>query len=127
VVSLPVGYRTLWVGGVSYYYERGVFYRRAPSGYVVVEAPPGRVFVKENPVIVQPSEYARGEVFVMAYSLNVRSGPGLDFSVIDQVYQDDILEIHGKEGEWLYVKLPNGKNGWVMKTYTFQKTPPASG
>jgi hypothetical protein len=127
VVGLPVGYRSLWVGGISYYYYNDVFYRRVPSGYMVVEAPSEIKVVKEISAIIQPSVYTRGEVFVTSYSLNIRSGPGLDFPVIDQVYRDDSLEIHGKTDGWLYVKLPNGQFGWVMKTYTFEKYPPASG
>ena len=39
VTYIPSGHRTVWAGGVSYYYYNNVYYRPAPSGYVVVPAP----------------------------------------------------------------------------------------
>ncbi|WP_226703680.1 DUF6515 family protein [Microbulbifer elongatus] len=41
VPILPAGYVNLAVGGSPYYYHGGYYYRPAPSGYVVVEAPLG--------------------------------------------------------------------------------------
>jgi len=43
VVKLPRGHRAVRVGKDRYYHHRGVFYRRGPSGYVVVGAPIGAV------------------------------------------------------------------------------------
>jgi hypothetical protein len=37
---LPIGYTTLWVRGLPYYYADDVYYTRVPSGYQVVDAPP---------------------------------------------------------------------------------------
>ena len=41
VPILPAGYMTMAVGGNPYYYHGGYYYRPAPTGYVVVEAPLG--------------------------------------------------------------------------------------
>lgn len=41
VPILPAGFVNLAVGGVPYYYHGGYYYRPAPSGYVVVNAPLG--------------------------------------------------------------------------------------
>ncbi|WGL15679.1 DUF6515 family protein [Microbulbifer bruguierae] len=38
---LPAGFVSLGVGGVPYYYQGGHYYRPAPAGYVVVDAPLG--------------------------------------------------------------------------------------
>jgi hypothetical protein len=43
VASLPPGYETPVVDGVTYYYFAGVFYTYTGQGYVVVAAPPGAV------------------------------------------------------------------------------------
>jgi hypothetical protein len=43
VVSLPKNHRTVSVGRTRYFYQHGTFYRKAPAGYVVVNAPPGAV------------------------------------------------------------------------------------
>jgi len=39
VTTLPVGYRTVRYGPSVYYVNRGVYYRRHHSGYVVVTRP----------------------------------------------------------------------------------------
>ena len=39
VRRLPAGSRTVWVGKSRYYHNHGVFYRRGPSGFLVVNAP----------------------------------------------------------------------------------------
>lgn len=41
IVKLPVGYKTIAMGGVYYYHHHGVFYKKGPSGYAVVRAPIG--------------------------------------------------------------------------------------
>ena len=40
-VNLPFGYRTAMIRGIPYYSFGGVYYRRVPAGYIVVEAPIG--------------------------------------------------------------------------------------
>ena len=45
VVSLPKNHRTVSVGRTRYFYQHGTFYRKAPAGYVVVNAPLGAVVV----------------------------------------------------------------------------------
>jgi Ni/Co efflux regulator RcnB len=127
IVSLPVGYTRIWIGGEGYYSYGGVFYRRMPSGYVVVEPPADVVVEEETPNIVQPTEPAAGKVSVATSVLNVRTGPGLSYDVIYQIQEGYILEIHGRELGWLYVQLPNGEFGWVMKGFTSPMGPPASG
>ena len=43
VRDLPLGFACLFIGGMEYYYWEGMYYRQAPSGYVVVPAPVGAV------------------------------------------------------------------------------------
>ena len=40
---LPAAFATLAIAGMTYYYSQGVYYRRAPHGYVVVAPPEGAV------------------------------------------------------------------------------------
>ena len=54
VEGLPVGYRTVVVGGAPYYYYDGYYYRHYPYGYVVVPAP----VVTPNVVYAPPAEAA---------------------------------------------------------------------
>jgi hypothetical protein len=39
VVSIPIGHRTMIIGGATYYYYNNVYYRPCPSGYIVVPEP----------------------------------------------------------------------------------------
>jgi len=52
---------------------------------------------------------------VQAEALNVRGGPAAEYDVLGQVKQGDELEIvaQTEEGDWLWVRLANGKEGWV--------------
>jgi hypothetical protein len=128
VAGLPVGYRTVWVGGSTYFVYGGVFYRRAPAGYIVVNAPDTVIIEDTAPSLVQPSYEASGQVSVTASVLNVRLGPGKDYAVIYQIHKGYVLEVHGKTtGGWLYVELPNGEFGWIMKRFTNRLDPDASG
>lgn len=43
MARLPLGHRSVWVGGHEYYHHNGIFYRRGPSGYVIVQPPFGAV------------------------------------------------------------------------------------
>ncbi len=121
VPALAVGFITSLVGGLTYYYYGGVYYQKAPSGYVVVKAPSAAVVVEEPPVVVS------GRVSVTAITLNIRSGPGMNFEVIGQVSQNDVMVIIGNAPEWLYIKLPSGKFGWVSEKFTTPVFPPPSG
>lgn len=110
VSSLPVGFVTLTLGGLLYYELNGVYYRRVTDGYVVVEPPV---------VVERPNPAVSGDrIVVQTDLLNVRTGPGLDQEVMDQVSRGSVLRVIGKEPGWYYVELPDGSRGWVMEQFT---------
>ena len=43
VTALPVGYRTYWFHGASWYFAEGVWYQAGPGGFVVARPPVGLV------------------------------------------------------------------------------------
>lgn len=58
------------------------------------------------------------QAVVSADALNVRSGPGTTFAVIDVVHSGDELPITGQSGTgWLRVTLSSGSTGWINGTY----------
>lgn len=131
VTSLPWGYSEIVIGGSHYFTYGGIYYRRIPSGYMVTE-PPVTNIVIYNQERLQKMEGAetlssQGEVVVTAAGLNLRLGPGLQHRAIDQVQRGDILEVIGEADGWLYVQLPSGKFGWVMRQFTDPANPPAKG
>jgi uncharacterized protein YraI len=49
------------------------------------------------------------------FRVNVRSGPGTQYTILDQIRANDALDITGQlaDGTWLRVNF-NGQEGWVM-------------
>ncbi|MCB2184894.1 MAG: SH3 domain-containing protein [Deltaproteobacteria bacterium] len=122
--TLPWGYSTVFIGGVTYYSYMGVYYRPAPMGYVVVtppavvEAPPPETLGVPEPGTV---------VVVVSNGLNVRQGPSYQHAVIAVANQGDQLVVQASAPGWLYVQLPDGILGWVDQRYTAPLAPPANG
>ncbi len=57
---------------------------------------------------------------VNAYYLNVRSGPGLGYSVVSVVAGGDVVELAGYRNAsttWVKIRLDNGVQGWVNANY----------
>ena len=49
--------------------------------------------------------------------LNVRSGPGLMFGVVDQVYPGDTLPLLEEQVGWVKIRYQQNREGWVSATY----------
>ncbi len=52
---------------------------------------------------------------VTVKALNIRQGPGLRHTTVDQVEYGEVLRTRGKRSEWLRVQAPGGAVGWVPK------------
>jgi uncharacterized protein YgiM (DUF1202 family) len=127
IAALPFGYTTVSVGGTPFYCYGGVYYRQVPAGYMVVEPPPQVVVVQQPPQAAVATPNAGDRVTVSAQRLNVRTGPGLNFSVIQVINHGDTLEVYGNAPGWLYVKFSSGIFGWVQETYTSSASVTPSG
>ena len=69
-------------------------------------------------VLSGTSVFANAEMGeVIASTLNIRSGPSTDNSIIGYVHRGDKLQILGKSNGWYKVKLSNGKIGWGSGNY----------
>ena len=118
VVSIPIGARAVLFGGITFYVSDDVYYRKVPEGYLVVVRPAHKDDLQEASS-VEPSYRVTGKMaIVQAHTLNVRSGPGLNFPVVRQVRRHQALTIHGYAPEWLYVEMADGTFGWVMLKHT---------
>lgn len=56
-------------------------------------------------------------VTVQARLLNVRSGPGTEYSRLNQVRKGETLPVYKKEASWLLVRLADDSTGWVSEDY----------
>jgi len=114
LASVPLGSVSFVLGGTPYWYYSGTYYRRVPSGYTVVDAPPNAVITQES----DDRDVVGERVSITARSLNVRSGPGGNHAVIANLQYGTTLVVRGYAPGWLYVELPHGRFGWIMKKFT---------
>jgi hypothetical protein len=66
---------------------------------------------------------------ITARVLNIRRGPGTNYPVINQLQQNDVVEIAGKnaDGSWLQIVYPTGTigRGWISASYAQVRGSPA--
>lgn len=65
-------------------------------------------------VVFLPAAYAAPGVITS--NVNVRSGPGTNFAVVDVVQRGTQVDVQQCQGSWCYVAKP-GPDGWVSSTY----------
>lgn len=49
-------------------------------------------------------------------SVNVRTGPGTQYRVVDQLYRGEHVNIDARRGSWCHV-VKSGPDGWVACSY----------
>lgn len=113
----PYGYRRPWPRSSAYISLSGIFYQSPPARYVVVNTPPETIVVRETYSVVQPVESITGNVRVTVSTLNIRTGPGLGYSLVGQVEEGSILQLRGKSDSWSFVRLPDGRSGWAKSVF----------
>jgi len=115
VASLPSGFSIMAAAGGTYFYFGETYYQPCRQGYRVVRRPAG---LRPRPA---PPARFRDQVRVSVRILNIRSGPGSRYGVIGQACHGTALTILDHDRGWLYVRLPNGRIGWVMDRYTSER------
>lgn len=119
VPVLPSSAVLVTVEGVPYYDCSGVYYRQIPEGYVVVTLPVAKAEI---------AGVVKGlRLQVQVPLLNVRSGPGLDFTIVGQIGENTMLDVEEFQSDWSKVKLRDGSSGWVQNMYTSVIPPSAQG
>lgn len=58
---------------------------------------------------------------VLGSSVNIRTGPGLSYSVKASAKNGETFEVIGLKGDWVNIKLKNGSNGWIAGWLVSQK------
>ncbi len=113
VTTLPFGCTSFIWNDVEYYTYAGIYYRPSYGGYVVVEEPDNLPSPWE--IDPPPVDFVK----VNTELLNVRSGPSVNFPVIEQAMYGERLQVLGSYEDWYYVRLGNGRKGWVLAYYTY--------
>lgn len=98
-----------------------------PSVEAPVEAPPEGDLADPNanipvsqPVVDPNLAGGTPQLRVTASSVNVRSGPGINYPPITTLRQDAVVVVAAKNqtGSWFLIELPGGVKGWISNTVT---------
>ena len=65
-------------------------------------------------VVFLPAAYAAPGT--VTSNVNVRSGPGTNFGVVDTVRRGTQVDVQQCQGSWCYIAKP-GPDGWISSTY----------
>ena len=84
---------------------------------IFVPAIPTETTAVEETISAQAADaISTGYLIVNVGALNVRSGPGAQYTVIATIAGGDELDVIGKNDgreNWWYVELANGQRGWI--------------
>jgi sRNA-binding protein len=105
----------------------------APKPPAKPASPMGAPSISDPPKVTPPSQPLPSPApslrttKIVWDTANLRKGPGLNYKVIGNVKKGTILSILEDKGNWLRVRLEDGKEAWVSKTATSDapKSPPA--
>ncbi|MCM3740725.1 N-acetylmuramoyl-L-alanine amidase [Oceanobacillus luteolus] len=61
---------------------------------------------------------ATASITVTESSVNIRSGPGLDYRVVAGTSQGETFNAIDHSGEWIQISLSNGQTGWIASWLT---------
>lgn len=72
---------------------------------------------------------AAGQAAVLADSLRIRAGAGLNYKVLGGVVQGELVTVLEEKGDWAQIRTKGGQVGWVSAAYIGEGTAakPASG
>lgn len=68
------------------------------------------------------SESSDTQIQISASGVNIRSGPGTDYSIIASATSGHTYQLIESSGDWLKISLANGESGWVAADFTSQTT-----
>jgi N-acetylmuramoyl-L-alanine amidase len=90
------------------------------TGWKQVKAENGKVgwvsdkyLSTQKPTANAPAPVKTNQVVITANNVNIRSGPGTKYSVIQTVNIGTAFESIGTQGDWTKIKLQSKKEGWV--------------
>ena len=101
---------------------RTVYYTRSPQ--VIVYQPQPIIVRQQSTPATPPPELILRQVKIIGKIVNIRSGPGLENTVINQAHHDEKVNVIDTAQDWLYVKTAAGQYGWIVTQYTLETDRP---
>ncbi len=86
-----------------------------PTPFTPVPTPTNtRVLSGEGNVVPSSEEKSANAAQLVALgTINIRSGPGINYGVIGQLHADVAMPVVGRNGSWWQIQINNGALGWV--------------
>lgn len=84
------------------------------------------IFMSSQALAYEPEVQVTAPAIVNTAVLNVRAGPGAEYSVVDIVRQGDVVTMTGRNADasWVFIRTPSNIEGWVNTTLlTFNVNP----
>lgn len=109
---------------------KGVLYKgnsvtiiKEQGGWLNIEYKGGNAWVSSQYVIKNSTSTASGKTGTVKVNtaLNVRSGPGTNYSIKGSLYNGNTVTIHSEKNGWLNIDYKGGK-AWVSGTYVTRST-----
>jgi len=60
-------------------------------------------------------DYVREGVVECSQTVNVRAGPGINFSIVGKVGPGARVDVRGAHGEWMKIAPPDGSSVWIAR------------
>lgn len=109
VTELPQTAEIVTIDGRRYYTCAGAYYKKTDRGYLTVAQPVAQL----SPAIV-PGQ----QLEVSVDLLNVRSGPGFNHAVLEQIRRGTRVEVEAVTEQWCLIHISATRSGWINHTYT---------
>ncbi|MFD1851999.1 N-acetylmuramoyl-L-alanine amidase [Oceanobacillus bengalensis] len=65
-----------------------------------------------------PVETSSSDTVTITESINVRSGPGTNYSIIGSAYPGESYEVMNADKDWYQISYNNGSSGWIASWLT---------
>ncbi len=85
----------------------------------------GRFLSHDKPHKPKPPQQENGQRWVDAPygDLNLRKGPGTNYTVLRKIHNGMRVDVLGQSGKWRLVQLDSGLIGWAHKAYLSKHNP----
>ncbi len=67
--------------------------------------------------------YAQTVYVIDEFEVTMRTGPSIENKIIAMLPTGTKLQVIEEEGDWVLVRSPTGREGWVLKRYASVETP----
>lgn len=75
------------------------------------------LYIKTDYVDLGTEDLEKGEGIVNALHVNLRGGPGIEYSILGQVSKPERVSIVSKKDGWYKIEPPKGTAGWIHSSH----------